>query len=579
MLRHVCIILLSAVSASAGDMWLFLKDGRVCLADTVDATSAALSDGKQISLTADQIQGHRTRQQVDQAVDAMLVDIAQSRNMEEHAGRFKVFKQSAVPRLLQHLDKQIGPRKLPVLYALQFCWAPEAFDPVLKLTTDSDKDIVIGAISVLINNVPQEKLREPLKAAADHKDIKVAATAFQFAERIDQDTTLKRVRRILADPNERKSAVSVLSHYFAPDLTAPTASLLKTGTVWDKCAVVGALIVQSAQNADVRTQIAELLSAKQAEVREAAAEYYTWLGRNEDLPALNKALEGEKDIYSRAALQGAIKTIGLRGAIKLRAGPSSVEIPSKDNSTYQRFIAALTGSPTAGDWAAARDFLAKADDYEAFYGVTGKAGNIDQRFRLRTLLQQRIYAAPCGMLDENVVSKFLDEKECPPTAQLVPPIRDYFDPKRKSYGHYMDASNPRFGDSVHVGDDCGWQWEFRTVVSIAPGVVRLVDYIPSWGHIVVVEHMMDGKPFCSLYGHLSPMIHVRPGDVLEAGQKIGAIGRGYSADNGGYFAHLHFGIHRGPYSTEIRWICGYVSPDAFAAGSHGWVDPQEFLKK
>src|SRR4029077_9112778 len=84
-----------------------------------------------------------------------------------------------------------------------------------------------------------------------------------------------------------------------------------------------------------------------------------------------------------------------------------------------------------------------------------------------------------------------------------------------------------------------------------------------------------GKPFCSLYGHLSPMIHVRPGDVVEAGQQLGAIGRGFSVDNGGYFAHLHFGIHRGRYATETRWVCGYVSPQAFASGAHTWLDPQE----
>lgn len=581
MLRHLCILclLISGASASAGDVWLFLKDGRVCLADSITATSAVLSDGKPIVLTADQVQGHRTREQVDQAVDAMLAEIAQAKNMEEHAARFKVFKHSAVPRLLQQLEKQIGTRRLSVLYCLQYCWAPEAQAPVLKLLNDPDRDIVIGALSALLNNLPTEKLREPLKIAADHKDIKVAAMAFQFAERNEPDTTLKRARRIMADANERGSALPVLSHYFASELTPATLTLLKSGPEWVQSSVVVALIEQFAQGSDVRAKMAELLASKEAALREAAGEYYTWLGRGDDVSALSDAIKGETDVYARASLKGALKTIALREAArgKLAAGPSSIKTTTTEDADYQKFLDALQSSPTAGDWDAAREFLAKADTIEPFAQISmPMPEDPKHRFRLRSLLQQCVFAAPCGILENE--SKFLDAKECPPVARFVPPIRDYFDPKRKSYGRYMDLTNPLFADSVHIGDDCGWQRELRTVVSIAPGVVRMVDYIPSWGHIVIVEHTMDGRPLCSLYGHLSPMIHVRAGDVVEAGQKIGAIGRGFTVDNGGYFAHLHFGIHRGPYSSEIRWICGYISPQAFSSGAHSWVDPQEFLK-
>jgi len=71
---------------------------------------------------------------------------------------------------------------------------------------------------------------------------------------------------------------------------------------------------------------------------------------------------------------------------------------------------------------------------------------------------------------------------------------------------------------------------------------------------------------------------VRPGEIVEAGQKLGAIGRCNSVDNGGYGAHLHFGIHKGPYAIDWRWVCGYVDPLLFKNGEHGWLDPQNFLQ-
>jgi hypothetical protein len=65
-------------------------------------------------------------------------------------------------------------------------------------------------------------------------------------------------------------------------------------------------------------------------------------------------------------------------------------------------------------------------------------------------------------------------------------------------------------------------------------------------------------------------------------------------------AHLHFGIHRGPYlqdgasvdagvagreetsvptwmRPDASWITGYVGRRRWADGAHGWVDPQQFI--
>ena len=160
------------------------------------------------------------------------------------------------------------------------------------------------------------------------------------------------------------------------------------------------------------------------------------------------------------------------------------------------------------------------------------------------------------------------------------PLRDYFDPRRASYGTRVKGALSVFAGSVHIGDDCSWGNELRTVVAAAPGVVRLAGHIFSWGHIVVIEHKLpDGSAVCSLYAHLSPALSIKPGDIVKAGQRIGCIGRSHTVDNGGYYAHLHFGIHRGQYMTPgEHWVSGYVNTERWEQGNHTWLDPQEFLK-
>ncbi|MBI3829010.1 MAG: peptidoglycan DD-metalloendopeptidase family protein [Planctomycetes bacterium] len=160
----------------------------------------------------------------------------------------------------------------------------------------------------------------------------------------------------------------------------------------------------------------------------------------------------------------------------------------------------------------------------------------------------------------------------------VTPVRDYYDPGRTSYGFSVTKDFTAFVGSVHIGDDAGWNKELRTVVAVAPGVVRSVQHIFSWGFIVVIEHKdAKGEPFCSLYAHLSPMLHVKPGERVEGGQKIASIGRSHTVDNGGYHAHVHVGLHHGEYN-EGNWVHGYISLKSWQDGLHDWMDPQKFLK-
>lgn len=87
------------------------------------------------------------------------------------------------------------------------------------------------------------------------------------------------------------------------------------------------------------------------------------------------------------------------------------------------------------------------------------------------------------------------------------------------------------------------------------------------------------KYVCSLYGHLGKNINVQPGELVQKGQKIGALGMAFSEENGSYEAHLHFGIYDGVYGAETGtyadWIRGYKRKDEAITE---WLDPIKFLQ-
>ncbi len=141
---------------------------------------------------------------------------------------------------------------------------------------------------------------------------------------------------------------------------------------------------------------------------------------------------------------------------------------------------------------------------------------------------------------------FLKNKELLYADSFIPPIIKYekefiFKGRRISFG---------VGDKIkHTGDDCGWFREGASVYAIGTGIIRLIHHSPDWGFLIVIEHKLkDNSYICSIYGHLSMEIYVKAGDIVNKGDKIGTIGLSYSIENGGYGAHLHFGISKG------RWL-------------------------
>ena len=148
--------------------------------------------------------------------------------------------------------------------------------------------------------------------------------------------------------------------------------------------------------------------------------------------------------------------------------------------------------------------------------------------------------------EEKFSQIFLQNTDFPESFSFIPLIIGYkeefiFKGQRTSFG-------VGGGEVKHVGDDCGWFREGASVHAIGNGIIRLIHHSPDWGFLIVIEHKLENKEYlCSVYGHLSKEIYLKAGHTVKKGDKIGTIGLSYSVENGGYGAHLHFGISKGPW--------------------------------
>ncbi len=96
--------------------------------------------------------------------------------------------------------------------------------------------------------------------------------------------------------------------------------------------------------------------------------------------------------------------------------------------------------------------------------------------------------------------------------------------------------------TVHVGIDLGGPVG-AAVHAFSDGEVVHAGYNPApgdYGHVVVAEHALDGRPIWALYGHLSAAsLRASPvGRALSAGDVLGWLGD--ERENGGWPPHVHF---------------------------------------
>lgn len=122
-----------------------------------------------------------------------------------------------------------------------------------------------------------------------------------------------------------------------------------------------------------------------------------------------------------------------------------------------------------------------------------------------------------------------------------------------SFGRRVHPVSGQVG-KMHYGIDLGAnpnlsfsEREKTPIYAAQTGVVSTVTYNPccGLGNHVVITHVIDGKTYATVYGHLSK-IHVQQGEVVELGQTIANMGTTGTSTA----PHLHFEVHPGGYNGQ-----------------------------
>lgn len=125
----------------------------------------------------------------------------------------------------------------------------------------------------------------------------------------------------------------------------------------------------------------------------------------------------------------------------------------------------------------------------------------------------------------------------------------------------------------HVGQDVGACMDGVGFYAPAAGVVKLINTGSDMGTLIVVEHQLPGGRLVNgVSMHGGDTVFVQPGDEVACGQLLGTMGMSFSIENGGHFAHLHYGLYPGAF--DVRHNYGYKP---VSAGLADWYDPQAFL--
>ncbi|MBU2634911.1 M23 family metallopeptidase [Patescibacteria group bacterium] len=172
------------------------------------------------------------------------------------------------------------------------------------------------------------------------------------------------------------------------------------------------------------------------------------------------------------------------------------------------------------------------------------------------------------------------------TPKLELPLKEW---RVNDVGFLQNQSYSAIDWGKHLGEDClveastpvfaiGRGKVVYSALHTSPTAPESEGKIGSnWGNIIIIAHKnpRTKKVFFSLYGHLKKPL-VDKGDRVKLGQKIGAIAKGWTSENGWWKkSHLHFAIYIGPWK-------GIVLPGVYRSGKRTklkyWVSPTEFIE-
>lgn len=107
--------------------------------------------------------------------------------------------------------------------------------------------------------------------------------------------------------------------------------------------------------------------------------------------------------------------------------------------------------------------------------------------------------------------------------------------------HFDSDGEPR---SIHLGIDI-WAKSGTRIYSPLPGIIHSFknnEKFGDYGPTLIMEHLIEGETFYTLYGHLSldSIENKKKGQQIRRGDEIAKIGD--ETINGGWPPHLHFQV-------------------------------------
>ncbi len=519
-------------------------------------------------------------------VDVVMGKLGDPANHEAMGRLLGHLGPAAVPRLLDYAKRKEPHLRATAMACLQFAWSPEAREAVETALEDEDEEVRRFAHSVFSRHFREGARSNALDRMIQNPNNEIAGPA--LAERLLIAPNIERMREALTTGRLMSDLAPLLPRYHSAQLSAPALAYAQAAPESERPFLVAGFLHQGAAGESTRAWVTAQLRAENSALRDIAAEYLRWHGTEGEREELERVFLREEDAYTRASLSAAISAVSLRTQFFAEEDPSA-EADLTAVSSIEELIGCLQEHRSPGMRTAVWRRFGELEPWAPYHSILTTVR--DQASRLETRdgvgwswKQARAAATFCSWAAGEDPRKRPDQHplEPLPAEGFRAPVRDYFDPLRKSFGLYVDAdahADSPFAGTHHAGDDVAWNRAFETVAAIADGVVRTAEPAAStWGGLVVVEHRLpDGSPLCSVYGHLGSWLAVRTGDSVVCGQKLGAIGRSFTHENGGYGAHLHFGIRRGGFGPEV--MRGYLPPDRFERpGRSGWEDPQVFLR-
>lgn len=102
-------------------------------------------------------------------------------------------------------------------------------------------------------------------------------------------------------------------------------------------------------------------------------------------------------------------------------------------------------------------------------------------------------------------------------------------------------------NAMHYGVDFAYSTaKNKNIISVGAGVCRVSEKQAGYGEVILIQHIIGGRIYETLYAHLEKR-YIKKGDKVSVGQLIGLMGN--TGRSGG--THLHFELFNGKFKSDF----------------------------